>query len=441
MDFSVVYLALSRPMGSERARTGTPQLSVVIPVFQVEAYLSKCLDSVLADPSVDIEVVAVDDCSPDASPAILAEYTRRDPRLRVVRLDVNVGLGQARNVGLDHARGGYVWFVDGDDWLPAGAVRAVTERLAAHRPDVLVIGHDEVLDDGTPVRRDGFEPVRGVPAPIRLIDRPELLRLAQSACTKISRRAYLTELGLRFRQGWYEDCSYSHPLLMAAGRIDVLETVCYHYRQRNLGGITKSVSDRHFEVFEQYDWLFGEVDRAAGAYDAFRPELFRLMINHYLVIVGNARRLPAEMRREFFRKVVEEYGRRLPAGGYPVPEGIGWLKHQLVRFGAYRIYATLRRAHRALGALRDLAFGALRIPARRVRPVTALPPAAGAAAVAAAPRAVDSTRSAVPTQREPLVSNVVNGQDRLAALTPRANSDVAEEPALRPAAGSGIAGG
>lgn len=55
--------------------------------------------------------------------------------MRVVRLAANVGLGQVRDAGLDHARGGYVWLVDGDDWLPAGAVRTVLDRLAGHRPE------------------------------------------------------------------------------------------------------------------------------------------------------------------------------------------------------------------------------------------------------------------------------------------------------------------
>jgi CDP-glycerol glycerophosphotransferase len=377
----------------------------VIPVYQVEAYLPRCLDSVLADPADDIEVIAVDDCSPDGSGEILAAYARRDPRVRVVRLSANVGLGQARNAGLNRATGEYVWFVDADDWLPPGAVRIVCDRLAATRPDVLLVGHDEVKDDGSPVRRRrGVESLQPVSAPICLADRPDLLRQAQSACTKIARRAYLDELGLRFRPGWYEDSSFSHPLLMAAARIDVLAAVCYHYRQRDLGAITKTLSDRHFEVFEQYEWLFGVVDRAAGAYDDFRPELFRLMINHYLVIVGNTRRLPAAARRQFFQRVVADYRRRRPPEGYPVPEGVAWLKHQLVRYDAYRTYSIMRRVHRSLGALREsLYLGGQRVSV----PDSALVPGATAPA-APAPRSVEAALPlAVATQRDAAMSLLV----------------------------------
>ena len=334
--------------------TGNPYLSVVVPAYQVAPFLVRCLDSILADTSVDIEVVAVDDCSPDGCRLILGEYARRDPRIRVVSLPVNVGLGRARNAGLAHATGEYVWFVDGDDWLPTGAVRSVIDRLKITEPDVLVVDHAEVFDESQPLHGRSGNLLRGLTAPIRLTERPQLLRLAQSACTKVVRRAFLADTGLRFRPGWYEDASFSHPLLMAAGRIDVLDAVCYCYRQRPRGGITRTLSNRHFEVFQQYAWLFELVDTSAGAYDEFRPELFRLMINHYLVIVGNDQRLPVDMRPAFFQRIFEDYWRWRPVVGYPVPPGLTGLRHRLARRGAYRTYAVLRRCYRAGTRLRRL---------------------------------------------------------------------------------------
>jgi len=329
-----------------------PLLSVIVPVYDVAAYLPRCLDSILSQADRCTQVIAVDDRSPDASGAILDAYAERDSRVRVLHLPTNVGLGQARNVGIDHAIGEYLWFVDGDDWLPAGAVRAVVERLALTEPDVLIVDHAEVADEMAPLRSASGRVITGVAAPVRLAQRPQLLRLAQSACTKIVRRSFLTDLGLRFRPGWYEDCSFSRLLLLAAGRIDVLDRVCYCYRQDRDGGITRTPSPRHFDVFEQYDALFETLDRKAGAYDEFRPELFRLMIDHYLVIVGHPRRVPDAMRREFFGRMAEQYRRWLPAGGYSVPGGVTGLKHRLVRHDAYRTYLLLRYLYRAVGKLR-----------------------------------------------------------------------------------------
>ncbi|MFC0007398.1 glycosyltransferase family 2 protein [Micromonospora siamensis] len=333
-----------------------PMISIIIPVFNVADFLPRCLDSVLADPAPDIEVIAVDDASPDASGAVLDERAATDGRLRVVHLSENAGLGGARNAGLDRARGEYVWFVDADDWLPEGSVDAVRRRLAAQRPDVLVVDHEEVFPDGRTVRGAYGEALREPTAPIGLADRPELLKLAQSACTKVVRRDFLRRIGLRFSPGWYEDCSYSHPLLMAARSIDLLDRVCYCYRQRaDTGAITKTPSPRHFEVFDQYERLFTLVENAAPAYDRYRPILFRLMIDHYLVIVGNERRVPAPLRRAFFDRMVRDHRRWLPAQGYPVPGGLAGLKHRLVGRGDYSAYAALRAGYRAARRLRSVA--------------------------------------------------------------------------------------
>lgn len=336
-------------MESDETSCAAPRLSVVVPVYRVEAYLATCLDSILAEAGGDVEVVAVDDGSPDRSGQIADEYAQRDPRVRVVRLPRNVGLGQARNAGIDHATGDYVWFVDSDDWLPAGAMPEVLERLSATRPDVLIVDHAEMYEgDGSVIGRSD-RLLAGLTGPVRLAEWPRLVRLAQSACTKIVRRAFLDQIELRFFPGWYEDSSFSHPLLMAAERIEVLDRVCYCYRQRSTGGITRTVSPRHFEAFEQYQRLFEVVTKATPRYEAFRPELFRVMIDHYLVIVGNPQRVPPRLRKAFFRQMVADYRSHLPEGGYELPGGIAGLKHRLVRADAYPAYAALRLAHRAVG--------------------------------------------------------------------------------------------
>src|SRR4051812_40201069 len=108
-------------------------LSVVVPVHGVEAYLYECLDSIVGDVTADeearVEIIAVDDASPDRCGEMLDAYAQRCPTVRVVHLDSNVGLGLARNAGLAEATGNYVWFVDSDDRLPAGSVRAVLAAL------------------------------------------------------------------------------------------------------------------------------------------------------------------------------------------------------------------------------------------------------------------------------------------------------------------------
>lgn len=327
---------------------GSPILTVVVPVYRAEATLSECLDSILSIEGDEVEVVAVDDASPDLSAAILDERAAADSRLRVVRQARNGGLGSARNAGLSAARGEYVWFVDADDTLPDGSVEAVRERLRLNAPDVLIVDHAELYPDGRTEIRPTAAVVPGLQPPVRLTQRPELMRIAHSACTKVLRRSFLHDAGLRFHDGLYEDSVFSHHVLMAAGSIDLLDRHCYLYRLRAGGSITTSVNDRHFEVFAQYERLFRIVEEAAGAYDAFKPELFRAMINHYLVILGNPRRLRSGKRREFFGRIVRDYRRFLPGDGYARQAGVAGLKHRLVAFNSYAAYAWLRLAYRAV---------------------------------------------------------------------------------------------
>ncbi|GAA0816896.1 glycosyltransferase family 2 protein [Spirilliplanes yamanashiensis] len=357
-----------------------PLLSVIVPVHGVESCLRQCLESVLREAGPAVEVVAVDDASPDGCPAVLDRYAARDPRVRVVRLASNVGLGRARNAGLAAARGEFVWFVDGDDWLPAGSVPAV---LAALRdpgaPDVLLLDHIRVHEPDGRVRLDpNSRLLRGVTGAFTLAERPGILAAQHAAWNKVVRRSTLLASGIRFRPGFYEDGPFSHALLIAAPSIGVLDRVCYHYRQRAQGAITGTVSDRHFEAFEQYEQLMVTLDGLGEAAAPYRGEVLRLVVDHLLVIAGNPGRVPPARRGEFFHRIAEFRRRHLPPGGYPAPAGVAGVKHRIVARDAFRAYATLRHAYRLLGLL----------PRARRTPVTHVPiPAAPIPAQRSAPPA------------------------------------------------------
>jgi glycosyltransferase involved in cell wall biosynthesis len=316
----------------------TVRLSVVVPVYAVEGYLYQCLESIRAGltpaESASVEVIAVDDASPDACGAMLDGYAARHGDVRVVHLSRNVGLGLARNAGLAEARGEYVWFVDSDDWLPAGSVSAVLTALERDKPDVLLVDHLRVHENGR-LEADASSHVLRDPA------LSSLLRLQHTAWNRIVRRGLLDELGLRFLPGWYEDVPFSNPVVIGAERVAVLDRVCYHYRVGRLGAITATRSERHFEAFDQYDRMLAWV-AAREPEPWLRHQLFTLMINHLLVVAGNDGRLPPRLRRAFFKRLAAHYRRYLPVG-YPGEAGI---KHRLVRLNSYPAYATLRHAYR-----------------------------------------------------------------------------------------------
>ena len=114
---------------SEEVKTTphAPKVSVIVPVYKAEKYLRKCVDSILAQTFRDFEVLLVDDGSPDKSGEICDEYARKDPRVRVFHKE-NGGVSSARNKGIDEARGGWLVFIDSDDWITVDYL----EGLAAH---------------------------------------------------------------------------------------------------------------------------------------------------------------------------------------------------------------------------------------------------------------------------------------------------------------------
>ncbi|MFC0029232.1 CDP-glycerol glycerophosphotransferase family protein [Micromonospora chaiyaphumensis] len=343
-------------------------ISFVVPAFKVQGYLRECLDSILDQPFDDVEVIGIDDASPDDSGEILVEYAERDPRVHPVRLAENVGLGPARNIGLDRATGEYVWFVDGDDWLVPGCLPHVADRLRATRPDVLIVDHVRAHWNNVGTRsamRDVFPEPPGE-ATFRLRERPETLRLLHTAWNRLVRRDFLVGQGLRFAPGWYEDVSFSYPVLLAAERIGVLNRVCLNYRQRRTGAITRTRGDRHFEVFAQWHRVFRLMDQWGPAVvDGLRPAVFERMIWHYLTVLGNGQRIAPELRPPFFAQIHADYVRFLPPEGYPVPPGLEGVKHRLVATGRWRVFTALRAAHQAGERARRSA----RRAKRRVLPV------------------------------------------------------------------------
>jgi CDP-glycerol glycerophosphotransferase len=335
-------------------------LSIVVPAYKVQGYLRQCLDSLLDQSFTDFEIVAVDDRSPDHSGAILAEYAARDPRVRVLSLPENVGLGRARNAGLAHATGEYVWFLDSDDWVATGALAAVADRIRATDADMLIVGFDRVYWTGEVTTRNVNDALAEAPDTFTLESWPRIMNILHVAWNKVVRRNLLVKLDFQFEQGWYEDVSFTYPLLAAADRVSAVPVTCVHYRQRRTGAITRTVGDRHFELFEHWEHAFALVDEYSDRAEALRPLLVRRMIWHFLTVLRHPDRVPRQSRRRFFERMVAEYRRYLPPGGYPPFDGAEGLRHRMVARGNYPGLRALEVAVRAVHSVRDLREGAER---------------------------------------------------------------------------------
>lgn len=217
------------------------KFSIIIPVYNVEAYLHQCLDSVLCQDFSDWEVVCVNDGSTDGSAAILEDYVAKDARFRLVT-QPNGGLSAARNAGLDAAQGEYILFLDSDDWLVENALMVLSTNLS---------GEDMLCFSG----RRFFEKTHGF-NPSDLLKNGDyqsgmdyynenalLPRDFAFVCVVLRayRRTFLMDNGLRFKEGiLHEDNLFTPLACYYAKEVRVLNVCLYNYRVR-ANSITNTV--------------------------------------------------------------------------------------------------------------------------------------------------------------------------------------------------------
>ena len=246
-------------------------ISVVVCAYGVQGYLTECLDSVLGTPSTDVQVVGVDDASPDHGGEVLDERAAADPRLTVRHLDATAGPGPARNAGLEQATGDYVWFVDGDDYLLPGALAAVRDTLRDDPADVLKVGM------ATERWNRAVKPWRPAGTPIAGL---------------VVRRQLLLDAGIRFRPGWYEDVPFTHEVLAAASSTATLDAACVVHRLDRAGSIRGTRSARHAEAFEQWEHVL-----------AADPARAKEAVTALAAIADDSARVPADDRGDWQRRI------------------------------------------------------------------------------------------------------------------------------------------
>lgn len=213
----------------------TPKVSVVVPIYKVEKHLRQCVDSVLAQTLKDIEVILVDDGSPDACPRIADEYAARDPRVVPVHQE-NRGLSGARNAGLNAARGEYVGFVDADDRIEPEMFEKLHSAAKANLADVVACGiRCEFLCGGADVDQAYYD----MKFSGKFAASPELLeKLDVSVCNKIFRRDLIEKAGepLRFPDGKnFEDCEFFWRFFLRAQSIFCIREKLYRYVRHGSG--------------------------------------------------------------------------------------------------------------------------------------------------------------------------------------------------------------
>lgn len=227
-----------------------PLISVIVPVYKVEEYLSRCVDSLLNQTYENLQVILVDDGSPDNSGTICDAYAGQDSRVKVIH-KVNGGLSSARNAGIDAAQGDYLSFVDSDDWLEPDSYEHMMAAALQHDVKLVCAGRYDVNSE-TGVRKLGLCPPRD-----EVISGTELARrifvwdnIDSAACDKLYHRSLFRQI--RYPLGVVsEDVPTTYRIALDAGNVAMCAKPIYNYFHRAGSISTAAVSEKTFH-FSQH---------------------------------------------------------------------------------------------------------------------------------------------------------------------------------------------
>lgn len=257
-------------------------VSVIIPVYNVEKYLARCIQSVCGQSYQGLEIILVDDGSKDKSGVICDEYAERDGRIKVIHKE-NGGLGDARNAGVEKAEGKYLLFVDSDDRIHENLVRDTVETAEKNQADMVIFDYIGEEENGNLTDRFTFP--FSANRVIEVAEEKELIMRSCSAVNKLIRRELWKESGFQFPKGrYYEDLATIPKVMTKTKKIVYLPEVYYYYLMRD-GSIMHS---RNFEKnYEDRTWAVDqllEYFERENLIETYRNELEYLVFeNTYFV--------------------------------------------------------------------------------------------------------------------------------------------------------------
>lgn len=213
------------------------KVSVIIPVYKVEKYLSDCIISIVNQTYTDLEILLIDDGSPDQCGKICDEWAQKDSRIRVIHTE-NHGLSSARNLGVANASGEYVVFVDSDDWLSPEYVEKLHEQMVGNSADLVMCGSRSEWQDNS-------KPAAHLPTEKKVLTAAEFSHsflVYLGAYSVVWNKMYRRELlnSVEFVKGkYFEDTYFIGEILQKVDKIAFIPDELYHYRMRKSSIINK----------------------------------------------------------------------------------------------------------------------------------------------------------------------------------------------------------
>lgn len=313
-------------------------ISIIVPIYNVELYLEKCLDSLVTQSLESIEIIAVNDGSTDSSPKILDKYSKKYPNIIKAFHKTNGGLSDARNYGIEKATGEYIGFVDSDDWIAPDMCEEMY-KMATTKTNEIIVNNityiipkklkpttlkkyifdnhhlynwitseifqkkiNSALEKSDIVVCGGIKhfqskndiTISSRPIKIRgriddfgnsVTEKPHILFAAHSlACNKIFAHHLFENDKYKFPKGqWFEDSALIYSLLFEANKVSCVNKPFYHYRFNRVGSITSSISPKIFDIFKSCNNILNSYHKYKFTNPALEGIIEKIIRNHILV--------------------------------------------------------------------------------------------------------------------------------------------------------------
>lgn len=286
-------------------------ISVIIPVYNVEDYLHVCINSVLKQTYQNFEIICIDDASTDSSSEILDYFHRKDSRIKILKNDQNMGPGYSRNQGLKIAKGKYISFLDGDDWLSLDSFEKLVKQAENRKLDVLIFKNMFYSEDLKEFILDNSD--------INFIDnfkskvfnhfdlnKEELFSICNSSCNKLYLKSFLEKNNIKFtnKNLIHENYLFFFKVITSARRISVIDEYFYNKRNHN-AAITNSKYERIFDDIEICNLILKIFLSNIQLYEYYKKELFNYLFVDFLY--NKYRQSNLIYKKNFYKEIQNIY--------------------------------------------------------------------------------------------------------------------------------------
>lgn len=228
-----------------------PEISIIVPVFKVEKYIDKCIQSILSQAFSDFELILIDDGSPDRSGNICDEYAKKDARIRVIHQD-NQGVSSARNAGLDIAQGSYIGFVDPDDYIEENMYEFLHNLIIHNNADISICGVFHCYNNN--IRKS---PKNVMECVLSAEEGLELILYGREVSVTVFDKLFKASLlkSVRFPTdiSYAEDAYFTIEVFCESSLIAINTVPKYNYVHRSNSATTKGFHQKDYQVIKVYE--------------------------------------------------------------------------------------------------------------------------------------------------------------------------------------------